>query len=125
MSRESPAKDDGAQLAPHDERRRSQRVMLRVAVKLHVSIPGRPEVIQAHTANVNDNGALLMCPENFPANARFILEHANSRVRIGCRVTRTPQSVHGGFLVGVEFDAAAPGFWHIAFPPTDWKASGE
>ena len=125
MSRENPAKDDGAQLAPQDERRRSQRVMLRVAVKLHVSIPDKPEVIQAHTANVNDNGALLMCPEAFSANARFVLEHANSRARIGCRVTRTPQSVHGGFLVAVEFDSAAPGFWHISFPPTDWKASEE
>jgi len=125
MSRESPAKDGGAQLAPHDERRRSQRVMLRVAVKLHVSIPDRPEVIEAHTANVNDNGALLMCPQNFAANARFVLEHANSRQRIGCRVTRTPQTVYGGFLVGVEFDSAAPGFWHIVFPPTNWKASEE
>lgn len=125
MNRERPAKDDGAQLAPHDERRRSQRVMLRVAVKLHASIAGKPEVIQAHTANVNDNGALLMCPASFPENTRFTLEYGNSRQRMGCRVTRTPQTVHGGFLVGVEFDRAAPGFWHISFPPTDWKAPAE
>ncbi|MGH9709715.1 MAG: hypothetical protein ACRD4H_10875 [Candidatus Acidiferrales bacterium] len=125
MNRANPDKDDGAQAAPHDERRRSQRVVLRVAVKLHVKIPGRPETIQAHSANVNDNGALLICPENLPENARFILEHNYSRRRIGCRVTRTPQAINGGFLVPVEFDSAAPGFWHISFPPTDWKASAE
>lgn len=122
MNRENPAKHEGAQVAPHDERRRTQRVMLRVAVKLHVSIPGKPETIEAHTADVNDNGALLTCPENFEPNSRFILEHNGSRQRIGCRVTRTPNATHGGFLVPVEFDTAAPGFWHIAFPPTDWKA---
>ena len=125
MSREDAARDEGAQLAPHDERRHSQRVMLRVAVKLHVSIPGKPEVIQVHTANVNDSGALLMCPASFPENTRFTLEHGLSQQRMGCRVTRTPQSVHGGFLVAVEFDSVAPGFWHISFPPTDWKASGQ
>ncbi|HVB35858.1 MAG TPA: PilZ domain-containing protein [Candidatus Acidoferrales bacterium] len=123
MNRENPAKGEGAQVAPHDERRRTQRVRLRVAVKLHVSIPGKPETIEAHTADVNDNGALLTCPENFAANARFFLEHNGSRQRIGCRVTRRPNATPGGFLVPVEFDAAVPGFWHIAFPPTDWTAS--
>ncbi len=125
MSREDPAKDEGAQVAPHEERRRSQRVRLRVPVKLHVRIPGKPETIEAQTADVNDHGALLACPESFPTNARFILEHKGSRQRVGCRVTRTPNVIHGGFLVPVEFDTAAPGFWHISFPPTDWKALEE
>lgn len=125
MSREDPAKEGGAQVAPHEERRRSQRVRLRVPVKLHVSIPGNAETIEAHTADVNDHGALLACPGTFPMNARFILEHRGSRQRIGCRVTRTPSAMHGGFLVPVEFETAAPGFWHISFPPTDWKASEE
>ena len=125
MSGEDPAKDEGAQVAPHDERRRSQRVRLRVSVKLHVSIPERPETIEAQTADVNDNGAVLTCPENFPMDARFILEHKSSRQRVGCRVTRTPSVIHGGFLVPVEFDTATPGFWHISFPPADWKALEE
>lgn len=125
MSREDPAKDEGAQVAPHDERRRSQRVRLRVSVKLHVRIPEKPETIEAQTADVNDNGALLTCPESLPVNTRFILEHKGSRQRVGCRVTRTPNVIHGGFLVPVEFDTATPGFWHISFPPTDWKALEE
>ena len=110
----------GAQLAPQDERRRSQRVILRVSVKLHVS--GKTEGIGAFTVNVNDHGALLISPETFEPNERFVLEHARTRERMGCRVTRKSQPGLGGFQVAVEFDKAAPGFWHVVFPPTDWKA---
>lgn len=112
----------GVRVIPQDERRRSQRVVLRVSVKLHVAIEGKPETIPAFTANVNVHGALLLCPENFAAGQRFVLEHGMSRERIGCRVTRKPQAGHGGFQVPVEFDQTAPGFWHITFPPIDWKA---
>lgn len=112
----------GAQVIPRDERRRSQRVVLRVSVKLHVAIEGKTDVISAFTANVNVHGALLLCPENFLPDQTFTLEHGMSRQRVGCRVTRKPQAGPEGFQVPVEFDQAAPGFWHIAFPPTDWKA---
>lgn len=112
----------GVQLAPHDERRRSQRVILRVSVKLYVAIEGKPGTIAAFTANVNDHGALLISPEDFQPNDRFVLEHGHTRERMGCRVTRKSQAGPGGFQVGVEFERAAPGFWHIAFPPTNWKA---
>lgn len=112
----------GAQVSSYDERRRSQRVVLRVSVKLHVAIEGKPDLISAFTENVNVHGALLLCPENFLPDQRFVLEHGMSRQRIGCRVTRKPQASAGVFQVAVEFDQAAPGFWHISFPPTDWKA---
>lgn len=125
MSREDPAKDQGAQVAPHDERRRSQRARLRVSVKRHVRIPEIPETIEAQTAEVNDHGALLTCPENFPTDAPSILGHKSSRPRVGCRVTRTPSVIHGGFPVAVEFDTATPGFWHISFPPADGKGLEE
>lgn len=112
----------GARVISQDERRRSQRVVLRVSVKLHVAIEGKTDVISAFTANVNVHGALLLSSENFLPEQKFILEHGMSRQRIGCRVTRKPQAGPEGFQVPVEFDQAAPGFWHIAFPPTDWKA---
>ncbi|MFZ0335633.1 MAG: PilZ domain-containing protein [Candidatus Acidiferrales bacterium] len=124
MSAEDSVVSTGAQTAPHDERRRSQRVTLRVSVKLHVSIEGKPATVQAFTADVNDHGALLISPESFLPDERFVLEHSHSRSRMGCRVTRKSQATVGGFQVAVEFDEKAPGFWHIAFPPTDWKAGG-
>ncbi len=122
MNPENSVRVRVGEMAPREERRRSQRVMLRVSVKLHISIEGKPPMMRAFTANVSDHGALLIAPENFPIGARFILEQEKSHERIGCRVTRKPQLAEGGFQIPVEFDRAAPGFWHIAFPPADWKA---
>jgi PilZ domain len=122
MSAEDFARGEGAQLAPQHERRRSQRVTLRVRVKLHVAIEGKPDSVQAFTANVNDHGALLVSPESFQTEDRFVLEHSHTRQRMGCRVTRRPEAIQGGFQVAVEFDGPAPGFWQIVFPPTSWKA---
>lgn len=121
MNSENTAQNEKSQLAPGEERRRSQRVTLRVGVKLHISIEGKPPALAAFTSNVNDHGALIHCSENFVPNARFVLEHAHTHQRIGCRVTRTPQALGEGFQVPVEFDHSVPGFWQISFPPTDWK----
>jgi len=122
MKSENPAHASGGHVPSQEERRRSVRVTLRVGVKLHVSIEGKPPMLRAFTANVSDHGALLIAPENFPMGARFILEHERSRERIGCHVTRKPQATAGGFQIAVEFDRIAPGLWHIVFPPVDWKA---
>jgi hypothetical protein len=111
------------QLAPHDERRRSQRVGLRVAVRLLVHLQGTEKTVEAFTVNVNDHGALVVCTQSFATNDRFTLEHKHTRNRVGCRVTRKPQEIPAGYQVAVEFDQAAPGFWHVAFPPTDWKSA--
>ncbi|MGC1106285.1 MAG: PilZ domain-containing protein [Candidatus Acidiferrales bacterium] len=111
-----------SQATPHEERRRSQRVTLRVGVTLHVSTEGKPEVVPAFTADVSLHGALLISPRDFSLNDRFVLEHNHSRQRMGCRVTRKVRAGTHGFQVGVEFDEKAPGFWHIVFPPADWKA---
>jgi len=110
-------------MAPQYERRRSQRVILRVAVKLHLNVDGKPSVLRACTANVNDHGALLISPENFAVGARFVLEQESSHQRIACRVTRSPRTSPDGFQVAVEFEKPVPGFWHITFPPPDWKSS--
>ena len=107
--------------APHDDRRRSQRVTLRVEVQLLVSIHGNETAIQACTVSVNDHGALLSCEHFFAANDRFTLEHKFTRSRIACRVTRKPQEAASGYQVAVEFEKAAPNFWEIAFPPRDWQ----
>jgi hypothetical protein len=106
---------------PADERRRSQRVIIRVPVTLHFTPakPGKPMV--AHTVAVNDHGAMLLCDQNHETGATFDLENARTHQRVGCRVTRVPHHSPEGFLVPVEFSKPSPGFWGISFPPTDWK----
>jgi hypothetical protein len=121
MSLEERGGSLGAQVPPQEERRRSQRVTLRVPVRIYLSSKGEEIRVDAFAINVNDHGALLVCTESFVTNDRFILEHKHTRKRIDCRVTRMPRETSGGREVSVEFDHPVPGFWQIAFPPTDWK----
>lgn len=108
-------------VAAGEDRRRSQRVMLRVSVLLHFQSEGKPASLEAHTVAVNIHGAMVCASRTFPAGARVEIEHKVSRERMPGRVTRQPQNTAEGFLIPVEFDIASADFWHISFPPSDWK----
>ncbi len=103
------------------DRRRSQRVLIRVTVTLHLEAPEK-RTVKAYTSNVSAHGALLVSPENLPIGTQLVLEHCGSRERQACRVARQAKQTQGGFELGVEFQNPAPGFWHITFPSADWKA---
>ena len=111
----------GPQVLPGEERRRSQRVMIRIPVVLYVTVAGQKVVVKAATASVNDHGAMLLCSRTFAANAQIEIENERTRQKLLCRVTRTPNESSEGYLVPVEFTAPAPGYWQISFPPTNWK----
>lgn len=114
MSSSRPRSDIVSQLrAPH-ERRRSQRVMLRVPVSLHLA--GR-DALRASTVVVNDNGAMLLLEEPLPADTQFAIENQHTGRRMNARVTRAAQLTQEGALVPVEFESAAADFWSITFPP--------
>ncbi len=114
--------ESGQLVASGADRRRSQRVVIRIGVILHFTAQGRPTALPVFTANVNVHGALLICPQNFNAGTQLVLEHKMTRERQNCRVTRPPQRVGQDFHVPVEFEKAATDFWKIAFPPPDWRA---
>ena len=111
----------GSQVLPGEERRRSQRVMIRIPVTLTVTIAGEKLTIRAYTVAVNDHGAMLLCSRAFDADTHFEMQNDHTRKKIACRVTRTPRDTPEGLLLPVEFSAPSPGFWQIAFPPTNWK----
>jgi hypothetical protein len=113
------------QLLAGDERRRSQRVILRVPVTLQFVVAGKPVTAAAHTVSVNDHGAMLQCTR--PFNAETALELKNDRTgdKLPCRVTRAPIENTGGYLIPIEFSAPSPAFWRISFPPRDWKPGDE
>jgi hypothetical protein len=106
----------------NDERRRGQRVFLRVRANIHLALQGKPVTFDAMTVSVNHNGALLVLKQSLPLETKLVLEHAGTKERIPCRVIRSAQSMPEGFHTPVEFDIPAPNFWHIAFPPPDWRA---
>jgi hypothetical protein len=104
-----------------DERRRGQRVFLRVRTSIHVALQGKPITFDAITVSVNHNGALLVLKQSLPLQTRLVLEHAGTKERVACKVIRSAQPMPEGFHTPVEFETAAPNFWHIAFPPPDWR----
>jgi len=98
-----------------EERRRAQRVLLRMPVLLH--IPNQAEPVKAETHTVSQTGAMLLVSEGFPAGAKLTLEHPPTRNRVEVRIVRTAQLSQGGSLQPVEFLTPAPNFWGVFFPP--------
>jgi hypothetical protein len=104
-----------------EERKRTQRVLLRVRALIHVALKGKATTIEAATVSVNPEGALVVMKESLPADTRFVLEHARTKEKVACRVTGPGKGMPEGFHVPVQFDGPAPDFWKIAFPPSDWR----
>ena len=125
MSKALPGGKSGASLLPGEERRRSQRVMVRVPVTLQFMVAGKPVTLQATTVSVNDHGAMLLCARTLSTETKLELQNDRTREKMPCRVTRTPIENSDGYLLPVGFSAPAPGFWRISFPPRDWKPADE
>ena len=98
-----------------EERRRAQRVLLRIAV--HVYVQGKTDPISGFTHTVSASGAMIVLPQGFPAGAKFTLENCKTKERVEVHVVRPAQLNQEGSLVPVEFLSPAPKFWNIFFPP--------
>jgi len=114
---------ENAVLMPGEERRRSQRVIIRMPVTVEVNIDGKSERSAAHTVAVNIHGAMLVCPRNLDADTMLQVHNERTRQKIEARVTRTPRETAEGFLIPIEFTSPAPEFWQISFPAANWKPS--
>ena len=108
-----------------EEKRRGHRVLLRIRANVHLNLKGTQETIEVSTLSVNPSGAMLVSPRNLAVQTRFTLEHAGTREMIECRVVSSAKQVPGGFQVPIAFDAPAPHFWKVDFPPDDWKPHDE
>ena len=117
-------KDLGAAvgLLPGEERRRSQRVIIRVPVTLVSMESGQAFKVQAHTVAVNIHGAMVVCKRTFDADAKLEVVNDRTGERVPSRVTRAPRESGEGFLIPLEFLNPSPNFWQITFPPSNWKA---
>jgi len=107
---------------PGEERRRSQRVIIRVPVTLLVTENGQPVKIAAHTVAVNIHGAMVVCPRSLEADTTMEVVNGRTDEKVASRVTRAPRDSAEGFLIPVEFTSPSPNFWQITFPPANWKA---
>lgn len=98
-----------------EERRRAQRVLLRVPVR--VLVAGKKQATEGATHTVSATGALIVLPEALAQGTKLTLENATTQKKIEAHVARPPQFSADGSLVAVEFSAPAPNFWNVFFPP--------
>jgi hypothetical protein len=113
--------DRGTALLPGEERRRSQRVIIRVPVTLIATENGQTVRTSAHTVAVNIHGAMVVCRRMLDADAKLEVVNERTGEKIDSRVTRAPRESSEGYLIPLEFTSPAPNFWQISFPPTNWK----
>jgi hypothetical protein len=112
-------------LAEH-ERRRTQRVLLRVKANIHLAQQqGQAKSFEVATLSVNPHGAVIVMDQNLPIDTRVVLEHSGTKERIACKVARPAKQMTEGYHVPLEFDTPAPGFWKIDFPPSDWRPENQ
>jgi hypothetical protein len=98
-----------------EERRRAQRVLLRMAVLIHV--PGKANPISGFTHTVSASGAMIILPEGISQGTKLSIENPKTQKKVEAHVVRPPQLNPEGSLVPVEFTTPSPQFWNIFFPP--------
>ena len=98
-----------------EERRRAQRVLLKIAVRVHVT--GKTQILEGSTHTVSANGALIIIPEALAQGTKITVENLKTQKSVEATVARPPQFSPDGSMIPVEFAASAPNFWNIFFPP--------
>lgn len=98
-----------------EERRRAQRVLLRVPVRIKVA--GRAQPIEGATHTVSATGALVALPEALPQGTKISIENISTQKTVEAHVPRPAQYSTEGSLVPIEFIGPAPNFWNVFFPP--------
>jgi hypothetical protein len=98
-----------------EERRRAQRVLLKIAVKVHVT--GKTQIYDGFTHTVSANGALIIIPEPLAQGTKISVENVKAQKTVEATVVRPPQFSPDGSMIPVEFGAVSPNFWNIFFPP--------
>jgi hypothetical protein len=96
-----------------EERRRSQRVLVRMPVVIHVN----GKSLQGNTHTVSAGGAMVILKEGISEGTKVTVENPATKTKVEAKVVRPPQMNQEGSLVPVEFATPSPTFWNIFFPP--------
>jgi hypothetical protein len=104
-----------ARVQTAEERRRAQRVMLRMTVLVHV--PGKPEALHAMTITVSETGGMIVMKDPLAMGAKLTVENPRTKKTVEAHVVRPPQTTAEGSQVPVEFTSPSPNFWGVFFPP--------
>jgi hypothetical protein len=98
-----------------EERRRAQRVLLRIGVTVHVA--GKPPM-PGNTHTVSASGAMIILAEALPEGTKLTIENSKTGNKVEAKVVRASQMTGEGSLVPMEFSTPSPKFWNVFFPPS-------
>jgi hypothetical protein len=105
-------------------RRRSERVVLRMAVLVVAEDEERKQIQEkAETQVVNAHGGLLRMRQHLHVGQSFLLNNPQTGSDMSCRAVRVEEEGLDFYNVAFEFDRPAADFWPIIFPPADWVTS--
>ena len=114
--------DRTTNLMEERNRRRSERVVLRVPVRLSALMPDSKRInIEAKTLVVNAHGGLLDVGMEMVRGQQIRLSNSMAEIVATGRILRVEGSEEGRFSVAFEFESPAPHFWPVSFPPADWS----
>jgi hypothetical protein len=100
-------------------RRRSKRVVLRVALIIKTCNTDAHE--HALTLVVNAHGGLLESSLSLEPNQEMTLVNPRTGKTASARVVRCKRSTPEAVTMAFEFQKPAADFWPITFPPEDWE----
>ena len=103
-------------------RRRSQRVLMQVAVRIRgEDAQGDKIEEETETLAINAHGALVILKSRLTSGSKVLLQHKRTEEEQECHVAFLGPVRNGKAEIGLEFSAPRPGFWRVAFPPEDWS----
>ena len=103
-------------------RRRSQRVLMQVAVRLSgTDVQGQPFTEETETLAINAHGALVLMASRVLSGGKLLMHHRRTKEEEECHVVFLGPVRNGKAEVGLEFLTSRPTFWRVAFPPEDWS----
>ncbi len=104
-------------------RRRSQRVLMKIPVRLSVQA-GAALLSEedTHTLAVSAHGALIAVSAPLHRGQRLTLSNIQTKGALECVVVHIDRFPGDQMKVGVEFLLPNPNFWRVTFPPRDWTS---
>lgn len=114
MQSPNPSSSTGA-------RRRSQRVLMQVPVRLRgKDSQGQDFEEFAETLAINAHGGLVLLTARVTSGSLVVMRHNKTEEEQECRVAFLGPVRGGKAEIGLEFSVPRPTFWRVAFPPEDW-----
>ncbi len=102
-------------------RRRSQRVLMQVAVRIRgEDAQGKNMEEETETLAINAHGALVLMKARLTSGSKVFLQHKRTQEEQECHVAFLGPVRAGKAEIGLEFASPRPAFWRVAFPPEDW-----